>query len=295
VFVFGLAAFRYFFPSIGHWRAGYRRFSTQPIVTKRLSTITIGDNFKATIDRRNELVFFDPPAKDDLVDMIDTLPGEHIDERLYSSSDSTIEDVRHTNPHNLVVYWKPIGGIKPYVPYTHQNTHVSPSLYGDDYFYHSIYIDRRLGISDVEVLTKHRVEYVIAFVMPFGASQITERLLYKYGYSGRRRGCEQPTIDLDGFRVAWHIENPTLGRVYVLLGFFENQSTKWAQLTRKKFLRYRLWDALDNARRAFHLLDVRSTAFGSSARWSCRPILQAGRALTSGDSRLNTLYSNHIR
>jgi len=257
ILVFGFAAFRYFFPSVGHWRAGYRRFSTQPIVTKRTSTIAIDDKFRATIDRRNELVFFDPPTKDDLVDMIDTLPGEHIDERLYSSTDSTIDDVRHTNPHNLVVYWKPKHGIKPYVPYAHQNVHVSPSLYGDDFFYHSIYIDRHVGISDLEVRTKHRVEDSIAFVMPVGASQITEKRLFKYGYSGRRRGCEQPVVDLDGFHVAWHIENPKLGRVYVLLGFFENQSTKWAELTRKQFLSYRILDALGKVGRALHMFDGR--------------------------------------
>ena len=124
--ILGISAFLYFFPGAGHWRAGYGRFSTRSIVTKRISKIVIDNKFIATIHRSAEFIFFESPERDDLVDMIDTLPGEEIKERYYQSPDSTIADIRHTKPNNLVVYWKPKETIKPLLPYTHKSVHISP-------------------------------------------------------------------------------------------------------------------------------------------------------------------------
>ncbi|HEX3810315.1 MAG TPA: hypothetical protein VHW02_11525 [Rhizomicrobium sp.] len=171
------------------------------------------------------------------MDMIDTLPGEEINLRLYSSIDSEIGDTRHKTPSDLVVYWRPKVPIKPFQSYTHCSSHVSPSKYGTDAFYHSIYFDRDVGISELVIETSVPIGEAVAYVLPVYQSQITAKRLYQHWLSKSRRGCEQPTM-LSPKHILWKLERPQKGRVYVLFAIYEGERDRYVSESRDLFFRY---------------------------------------------------------
>jgi hypothetical protein len=204
----------------------------------------IDNNFKATVTRRNEIIFLDEPSTEDRLDMIDLLPGEAMHERYYRSNDSIVGDTRRKGLNALAIYWLPKQPIIPYVPYEHEMTYVSPSLYGDDAFYNALLVDREIGVTDIEVQSEIRIDEVLGFVMPIWAAEVTLKRLYKYGLSGRRRGCEQPVLHDGGHKAVWTLYRPRRGRVYVMLGIYAGKKDRYVRESRELFPLIRLGDWL---------------------------------------------------
>jgi len=186
------------------------------------------------------MVFLDEPSDEDRLDLVDVLPGEDMHERHYQSSDSTVGDIRRKGLNTLAVYWQPKVPITPYTTYQHEMKYVSPSLYGDDAFYKALLIDNEIGIADVEIISKNQIEEVLGFVMPFWAAEVTVKRLYRYGMSGRRRRCEQPTLHDDGHKVRWTLNRPKRGRVYVLLAIYTGQKSRYIRESQQLFLPARI-------------------------------------------------------
>tara|TARA_R110000868_G_C10947820_1_gene767551 strand:- start:2713 stop:3513 length:801 start_codon:yes stop_codon:yes gene_type:complete len=232
----GISAFLFLFPSVAHWKFGIGRYPTQSLISRRTSEIVIDKNYRATISRKSELTFLTAPSKEDLIDAIDLLPGEEIHQRSYTSPDSDVVDSRQKSPDTLAIYWDPKEDIQPLVPYRHEMSYISPTLYGDDAFYHSIYFDRDVGTSDLVIRSDNQVEEALAFVMPFFAARVTTSRLYRYGFSGRRRGCEQPMIEADGHTIRWHLDNPKKGKIYVLLAIYQGQRERYLRESREQLL-----------------------------------------------------------
>jgi hypothetical protein len=230
----------YLFPAVGSWRSGYGRYPTTGIVLRRESTISVDAKYIATIKKISSMVFFGQPKEEDLVDMIDTLPGEDIPPRSYSSEDSDVANYKKNSPHQMVVYWQPKSQIKPYVEYIHEMTNVSPSKYGPDFLYHGIYFDRNVGIAEVHAIVPRKIDECMAFVMPRFLNQITEKRLYEYAIKGRVTGCAQPKISGDRKNVYWRLENPKKGRRYVLFCVYKGELEAFAEKQRAKFISSKL-------------------------------------------------------
>lgn len=223
LFVLAIATFFFYIPSLGVFRSGYRRYPTEGIITERFSHIGVDEHFVATIDRQKDMLFFSEPKPDDFIDLIDTLPGHEVAKSTYQSSDSAMAGFAYTTPHQLVIYWKPKRSIKPLIVYRHQHRHQSPSPYGPDGFYHSIIFDRETGRSEVTIDLPKPVEELLAFVMPRHLDQVSEAVLYKYGLTGGKKDCMQPTVDASGTKISWVVERPTMGRRYVIFALYQGE------------------------------------------------------------------------
>lgn len=240
----GISACVFLFPGLINRRFGVARYRARAIVPRRQELVEINDKFQATVTRRNEIIFLDTPSAEDRLDLIDLLPGEEMHERSYRSSDSTVGDTRRKGLNTLAIYWLPKKPITPYVPYEHEMSYVSPSLYGDDAFYNSLLVDREIGITDIEVRSERKIEEVVGFVMPVWAAAVTIKRLYNYGLSGRRRGCEQPVLLGGGHKVVWSLSRPKRGRVYVMLGIYAGQKDRYVRESRELFALIRFGDFL---------------------------------------------------
>ena len=232
--ILAIAIAYYYFPSFAVYRAGYGRYPTPAIITKRASTIRINKAFNATIVIDKELIFFDDPKQDDLVDFVDTLPGNEIAKASYRSPDSHISAFTTKSPHQLIFYWKPKSPIAPFVGYCHRNQNDSPSPYGPDGFYHSILFDRETGVSDLSLKLPVPLEDVVAFVMPRHITQVTENILYRYGIKRSHKGCAQPNIGSKKREVSWKLERPLIGRRYVIFGLYEGERASFMERMAKR-------------------------------------------------------------
>lgn len=210
--------FRY----INNIRSGYGIFQTRSIITIRKSIIDIDKNFVPKIDIRRDIIFFSEPKPEELIDLIDTLDGNEIDIGTYSSPDSKIAQIVKVKKNRVAIQWRPKNRIVPLIPYRHKTLNSSPSLYGPDYLYHSIYVDREIGRINLEIIAPRRFEKVYAFAMPKFRRQVSENLIVK-AMNYKRAGCIQPVLGSSERSMLWDCERPKLGRVYVIVGIYENE------------------------------------------------------------------------
>jgi hypothetical protein len=218
---FGLASIFYFFPGPAHRAFGIKRYPTPGVITVKLQKVDIDDNYSAVVRCSSTLLFLADPQKGDLIDKIDVLPHKEIDESLYASDDSTVDDIVRADKSHVAIYWRPKEKIHALIPYQHNMSYISSDRWGDDAFYHANYIDREIGRFQAEYVTKLPIEEVFAFIMPVLAGRITASRLYRYGFSRRRRGCQQPTIDSSQHTIHWNLDRPVKGRIYVLFAIYQ--------------------------------------------------------------------------
>lgn len=210
--------------SLFNWRLRYNRFPTPGFIGRRDLRIDIDKDYVATMSRESQITFLKPPRADDMVDVMDSLPGHQVEQRHYCSNDSAVDDIRYKDGA-IKVYWRPSDGeILPLVPYDHHMSYVSPSLYGDDAFYHANYIDRDIGVATFTASTPVQVVEAVAFTLPFWQSAVNGKRLLQHYKIRPRRGCAQPVIMPGGKEVRWRLERPKKGRVYVLFCVYEGMN-----------------------------------------------------------------------
>lgn len=258
-----LVVVRHYIPDLGRWRTKVRGYSSPSFVGRRTMKIDVDEKYRAVVMRSSELIFLQEPTAGDLVDIITFLPGETAETHSYASPDSISTKVVTSAGNSASIYWKPASGsIKRFVPYLHTMQYVSADLYGEDAFYHSVLVDRHIGHAVIEIQCALPVSSAVAFVAPWHATQITPKLLYKFGVL-RDRHCEQPTVSGQGHKIVWQFQNPRLGRQYVLLAIYAGEEERYRTASESLFwrLRFRNWWAQKTGRTAS---DLRSSVTRSS-------------------------------
>jgi hypothetical protein len=225
-------------------RFGIGRYATRVIVTRRFDEVAISEDFVGEVNTLKDLVFCGKPEAQDLVDIIDVLPGKEIDESVYRSLDSTpVEIVRRKN-NAVAIFWKPKNPIQSLVPYSHDSHYRCPSLYGPEGFYQAYYVDCETGISEWAFKCSQPIQHAIAFTMPAFRSQVTEKRLYKYAFKNGRRNCEQPTVDRDRRTIRWTLNNPQIAKTLVLFAFYDGGQEKFLKDIRDTFWTARVMRAM---------------------------------------------------
>jgi hypothetical protein len=219
-------AVRVIVPSKIQRRFGLKRYKSPPILASGVDLLQIDEDYRATIETTQTFIFTEEPSPEDLVDIIDVLPNRSVESISYSSSDSEIAAIVRKTPSTLAIRWRPRTPIVPFIPYEHRTTYDVPGMYGDDLFYQGLYIDRVTGQRYLEVVCWHRVDIVMAFVMPRIGARITEEYLARRMIGGEDRRCEQPVIESvesGATRIKWTLKNPELGRTYVLFAVYQGK------------------------------------------------------------------------
>jgi hypothetical protein len=224
------------FAYLNNIRSGYPIFRTPSFITIRKTKIYIGPDFAADIDTTRDIIFLSDPDPSELIDMADTLKGFQYPPDQHLAKDSTVVDHISVKQNVLVLRWSPKRPIIPLVPYRHRRRMGSPSPYGPDFFYHSTYFDRDVGLATYEVNAPRPLEEVFAFVMPRLRRQVSERAIYRSGMRSKRKRCQQPVLSADRQTVTWTLKHPDRGRIYVVFGLYEGErSTFMAKVKAQAF------------------------------------------------------------
>ncbi|MES2773642.1 MAG: hypothetical protein V4722_05635 [Bacteroidota bacterium] len=220
--ILGIGTLYHFSPPFTLKRFGVRRHKTNPILANSTNTIDIDENFVASITKNKKIIFPEKPTPDDLVDLIEVSNIDKLDEGAYFAKDARVTKFVRRRKNTLAIYWQPLQEILPNTIYNHICGYISPSLYGDDAFWHTCYADLNTGIVSYQFNCKKDVEMAIAFLMPYFSTTINYKKLDKLAFIKNRRDCPQPIISSDNKTVSWTLINPKRHRSYLCFVFYEN-------------------------------------------------------------------------
>jgi len=232
VIVFGITAIYHFTPPLTLKRFGVGRHKTKPILSYDKEVVEIDKNFKAVIKTDKTLIYPEQPFSSDLVDIIEVSKSEKIDEKVYVTTDSTVEKFVRKKDNTLAVFWQPLSRIIPFVPYNHKTMYHCPSNYGEDAFWQSFHVDLDTGIVDWTFNCSHNVESAIAFQLPYLNTKITYEKLHWWTFVRKKRDCPQPVI-VDNLTVNWKLIGPKKNRSFVCVVFYENGEKIFRNMIKK--------------------------------------------------------------
>ena len=217
----------YLLPFPTQRRFGIDKYRTNPILSHDLEVVDIDLSFQAKIFTKKTIIFPEYPPEGDRVDIIEIADGEKFDTIYYKSDDSRVKYKVKKSGNKISFFWEPIGKIIPYFPYCHTTEYISPSLYGDDAFFHIHHIDLNTGMIEYIFNCSHEVELAVAFKMPYFTTTPRYRLFEKFTYRTIRRDCEQPVIDDSNKIISWKLISPKINRSYVIIVIYKGQKEKF--------------------------------------------------------------------
>ncbi|HEV3460177.1 MAG TPA: hypothetical protein VHG32_26845 [Thermoanaerobaculia bacterium] len=190
-------------------------------------TLTVGYDRKATLAECQHLVFFKPPAADDLRDVFVVSDEYTLEGFKYNSTDSVELKRKLRGRNRLVVFWRPCVPIVTYSDYRHERSWLSPFLYAGNVFYAEYRCVLPTGRFQMVVSTADKVEKAIVFRKPRFRRVSGDLDLIQLAFGGVHDTLAQPQIAATGLETSWEIENPEVGISYVCVFFFEGGEAFW--------------------------------------------------------------------
>jgi hypothetical protein len=182
-------------------------------------TISLDEEWRASITTRRKLVFTEAPSAGDLRDTHGLGLGRPISSVIYSSSDAVELGREERAAGSLTLYWWPRNPIALYTLYEHESGWSPSTTFDAPALCLEYTCDMRTGVFNFECLAPASFEAAAVFKRPRWPIRLSERAAIERAL--KRLSTADKTLQIldDGRRVACEIRGPKVGERYVFVAF----------------------------------------------------------------------------
>lgn len=189
------------------------------ICVEGTQTITIDQEWRASITTRRKLVFVESPSAGDLYDSYGLGLRQPIDAVAYSSPDAVELRRDRTVPGRLTLYWWPQEPVALYTLYEHEAGWKPTATFDASALCVEYACDMRTGVFSIECVAPARLEGAVLFERPRRPWRLTERAIVQRALKTLTSGEALPRISEDGKRVTCDVRGPKAGQRYIFVAF----------------------------------------------------------------------------
>lgn len=203
------------------------------ICVQATQTISLDEEWRASISTRRTLVFIEPPSAGDLRDTYGVGLDRSLSGVIYSSSDA-VELGREEAAGRLTLYWWPRDPIALYTLYEHESGWRPVTTFDTSALCLEYMCDMRTGVFSFECLAPASFEAAVVFKRPRWPRRLTERTAIDHALNRLNAATQAPQITDGGKRVTCDISGAKVGERYLLVVFREHgvaECERWLQQT----------------------------------------------------------------
>jgi hypothetical protein len=190
------------------------------ICVEGTQTISIDEEWRASITTRRKLVFTEQPSAGDLRDTHGLGLGRPISSVIYSSPDAVELGREERAAGNLTLYWWPRDPIPLYTLYEHESGWSPFATFDAPALCLEYTCDMRTGVFNFECLAPVSIEAAVVFRRPRRwPIRLTERDAIEHALKRLNTADNTLRILEDGRRVACEIRAPRVRERYVFVAF----------------------------------------------------------------------------
>jgi hypothetical protein len=189
------------------------------ICVEGTQTISIDEEWRASITTRQKLVFTKQPSAGDVRDRYELGLGRSISSVIYSSPDSVELGREERAPGILTLYWWPKDPIALYTLYEHESGWKPSATFNAAALCFEYTCDMRTGVFGFECAAPTPFEAAVVFKRPRWPRRLTERAVIARALTRLTGDQSRPRILDDGRRVACDIRGAKVGERYIFVAF----------------------------------------------------------------------------
>ena len=204
------------------------------ICVEGTQTISIDQEWHASITTRRKLVFLEQPSAEDLSDTYGLGVGEPIDDVMYTSPDAVELRRDRKVPGRLTVYWWPREPIALYTLHEHEAAWRPLAAFDASALCVEYKCDMRTGVFSIECLAPRQLETAVLFKRPRWPMRLNERRIIQRALKELNSGQPLPQMLDDGRRVTCDVRGAKVGERYIFVAFRlcgVADSERWLQET----------------------------------------------------------------
>jgi hypothetical protein len=187
------------------------------ICVQGTQTISIDEEWRASITTQRKLVFIEQPSAGDLRDKFGM--ARPASSAIYSSPDAVELGREETARGSVTIYWWPRDPVALYALYEHENRWRPTTTFNESVLCAEYECDMRTGAFSIECLAPASFEAAVVFKRPRWPRRLTERTLIASALKRLTAPAEALRILEDGRRIQCDIPGPKVGERYIFVAF----------------------------------------------------------------------------
>ena len=182
-------------------------------------TISIDEEWRASITTKRRLVFIEPPSAGDLRDTYGLGFGRPTSSVIYSSPDAVELGREERTPGSVTLYWWPRDPVDLYTLYEHENGWRPTTTFNGSALCVEYRCDMRTGAFTIECVAPTPFETAVVFKRPRWPRQLTARSVIDCALKRLQTTVDAPRILDDGKRIECDIRGSSVGQRYIFVAF----------------------------------------------------------------------------